>query len=129
MILGTQTEYGSRIPALYIRNADINTTHDSGSESGFHICTGLNNQKMFCKRFPIEIGTKYHVIIQQYQDFEHGATWYQIEIDGSVVFSKINNQPRNFESVKLFVSNPWNDAFGEKHGILENFSACNTNPQ
>ena len=46
---------------------------------------------------------------------------YQTEIDGKQKHSVVNNNPQEFENVKLYTSNTWNIPFTSDIGLLQNF--------
>lgn len=45
--------------------------------------------------------------VVQYQK-QSGKFVYEIYVDGTKVFGVINNDPREFENVEVFLSTPWN---------------------
>ena len=62
---------------------------------------------------------KYHLKIEQFQ--KDGKIMYQVMINGKTEYSAENTDPKDFENVKVFASDPWHDAFTSEYGILENF--------
>ena len=66
---------------------------------------------------------KYHAIIRQQYSNINGSYMYEIEIDGQIVLSEKNNQPKEFSNVLIYTSNPWRPSFTSEYGKLENFKA------
>ena len=94
---------GNRIPALFIDNIDKN----------LHLCfTGQFN-------FNFDLGQKYHILFQQYIFADKVIA--EIKIDGNIINSTENNQAKIFPGVKLYIANPWYEAFTSNYGLLENF--------
>ena len=100
--------YGDRIPAVFINKA-----------GHFHICSGVNGNKNFCKDVPFDLRKKYNLKIQQIK--ENGKTIYEIKINGKIILSTVNTKPMDFDNVKVYVSDPWYNAFTANIGILSNF--------
>ena len=111
--------YGDRIPAVFIHKAGY-----------FHICSGVNGNKDFSKDVPFVLGKKYNLEIQQKKEngkkihgiqIENDKTIYEIKINGKIILSTENKKPRDFDNVKVYVSDPWHNAFTANIGILSNF--------
>ena len=102
------------IPAVFLSPDDI------------IIYSNVNGCKNFCKIFPFDVGTKYHLKIQQYE--QYGKTIYAIDVNSNRIFHVQNEdfnvqnwEPREFNNVFVYVSDPWHDAFTSEYGILQNF--------
>merc|ERR1711993_183386 len=70
-------------------------------------------------KFNFDMYKKYHLKIEQFQ--KDGKIMYQVMINGKTEYSAENTDPKDFENVKVFASDPWHDAFTSEYGILENF--------
>ena len=46
---------------------------------------------------------------------------YQVMINGKTEYSAENTDPKDFENVKVYVSDPWYAPFTSEYGYLENF--------
>ena len=42
-------------------------------------------------------------------------------VDGNTIYSGENTDPKDFENVKVYVSDPWYASFTSEYGLLENF--------
>ena len=99
--------YGSRIPAVFIWNGQ------------FHICSGVSGNQSFCLQTNFYVGKKHHLKIQQFKSEEKKI--YEVKINGKTLYSGENTDPKDFENVEAYVSDPWHDAFTSEYGVLENF--------
>ena len=103
--------YGDRAPAFWI-SKDENGGH-------FNVVSAVSGDNGHAFDFQIELEKKYHFVIRQFEDHD-GKVTYEIEIDNEVKHSVPNDQAWDFTNVKLYVSDPWHQAFSSEHGILEN---------
>ena len=103
---------GDRIPAAWIN-----------SRGYIQISSSVNqNKDVYIHYDDFTIGKKHHYTIQQLPDSD-GLMKFTIEIDGKVMKSMVNNNPQDYENVKLYVSDPWHDSFQTRYGKLENLHA------
>ena len=100
--------YGDRAPAFWIRK-----------DGYFYVASAVSGDKNHWFDFQFELGKKYHVLIRQFEDHDEKVI-YEIEIDYEVKHSVPNDQAWDFRDVKLYVSDPWHQAFSSEYGILEN---------
>ena len=107
---GSISEYGDRIPALF-----------ANRNGYFAISSSVNGNSNHWYIVNYEVGQKYNIIIQQYQN-ENGKVMYEIIIDGLLMYSIENQQPKDFDNVKVYVSDPWTYPF---NGWIENFEVSN----
>lgn len=101
--------YGDRIPSVWI---------NKGAEH-FYIASAVSGNKDYKKTFDFDVGKKYHLKIQQIQS--GNKIIYEVLVDGNTIHSGENTNPKDFENVKVYVSDPWHDAFTLEYGVLENF--------
>ena len=101
-------DYGDRIPCVTI------------SKSGyFYISSAVSGFIDYMpKKFYFDVGKKHHLEIQQIQS--GGKIIYEMLVDGNTIYSGENTDPRDFQNVKLYVSDPWHDAFTSEYGMLKN---------
>ena len=101
------TKYGDRIPTVLLLK-----------DGNIRICSAINGDKNFCKGFKYELDTKYHLKIQQFRQNE--KTIYNIIMNDNIIYSGENKQPKDFDNVKVYVSDKWYDPFTSEFGLLEN---------
>ena len=100
---------GDRIPLVLVNK-----------DKYFYISTDLNGKvDKGTFKFNFDMYKKYHLKIEQFQ--KDGKIMYQVMINGKTEYSAENTDPKDFENVKVFASDPWHDAFTSEYGILENF--------
>ena len=100
---------GDRIPLVLVNK-----------DKYFYISTDLNGKvDKGTLKFNYDIGKKYHLKIEQFQ--KDGKIMYQVMINGKTEYSAENTDPKDFENVKVFASDPWFTSFTSEYGILENF--------
>ena len=85
--------------------------------SFFKICTNLPGRnfpglKHRCFTHEMNYGQKYHFVISQN---EEGI--FKIEKDGKVTKEDFNYNPKDYDNVKGYFSDPWQPGF---HGCLSN---------
>ena len=94
-------KYGDRIPAVWF----------VGHTTRLHICSAVNDNKNYCintkEGVPFHEYTKVEISQEQQSD---GSFLYQIRVGGNQIHSIINKQPRYFPNVKVYRSNPWDNA-------------------
>ena len=100
---------GDRIPALFVNKNGF-----------FYVCSAVDGNGDYCKKFHFEIGKQNQMTIQQLK--ENGEYWYEIIIDGASKFKIENKQPKKFSNVKLYASDPWYNPFSSDLGNI-----CNVN--
>ena len=101
-------EHGDRIPALFVNKAKY-----------FAFTMSNGNQHNYVWKFDYQLDTTYSVEIMQKPMAE--KLMYCIQIDGQSSHCKENTLPRSFDSVQLYLSDPWFETFS-KFGKLWNFS-------
>ena len=107
-IKDNHVKLGDRIPAVWINKAGY-----------FHISSAVNGNRNFVKDFNFDVGEKYHMKIQQFQ--RDNKIIYEVLINGKPIHSGENTDPKDFENVKVYVSDPWYNPFSSEYGVLENF--------
>ena len=91
------------IPAFWI--------HDSGY---FLICNSMiDNEEQPCHKEPFNYGQRYLFELSQ---SVNGI--FQIKMNGNIIRDIQIMKPQEYENVKAYLSNPWNDKF---YGCVENF--------
>ena len=100
---GDQNVQGSRIPAIYIKTNQFFITSDGA---------------FYDALFTFEFEKKYHIVIQQYP--VEDKVFAEIKINGEIIHSRENNVAKSFLGVKVYISNPWYQAFTSDYGLLEN---------
>ena len=96
---------GYRIPALFVHK-----------DQYFEIYTA--NDTFYPTLFNFEFGKKYHIVLQQYQ--LEDKVIEEVKIDGNIISSRENIQPKSFPGMKLYISDPWHPPFISNYGLLEN---------
>ena len=80
-----------------------------------HFASGVGSEGNRWRNEPFEISKDYNLIIQQYENNEN--VWkYEILINGNVIESVENNEPKVFNNVKFYASNPWDSAWDNGYG-------------
>ena len=96
--LGDKKCDGCCIPGMWISNTGL------AAISYITICTnGLNRQ---CYSHGMNYGQKYHFVIAQ---TEEGI--FKIEKDGKVQEEVKNRNPKDYDNVKAYFSDPWQPGF------------------
>ena len=72
-------------------------------------------------KFNATLEQQYHVVIRQ--QYSKSKAMYEIEIDGEIVLSEENKEPKELSNVMIYASNPWRFSFTSQYGKLENFKA------
>ena len=106
MTIGGNNGKNERIPAVFVNKAK-------------KIIFVMSNEHKHVWDFNYELNKKYSVEIEQKP--EGGKFMYCIQIDGESSHCKENTTPRSFDSVQLYLSDPWHETFS-KFGKLWNFS-------
>ena len=92
--------YGSRIPGIWIKhvNGTIHThVHFAIDENMGHSFDSPTTSIHLNKWIPI--------IISQIK--VGGDYYFKFETNGKVIYTKKNTKPRQYENVKIYISNPW----------------------
>ena len=71
------------------------------------------------------IGQKYHVLIHIYYNEDLKYYFYQLKIDDSTIKNVQVANPREYNNVILYASDPWQTSFTEDFGKVENFKVEN----
>ena len=104
---GNSGKHGDRIPALFANKSKF-----------FHFTMSIGDKKNYAWNFNYQLNKAYSVEIMQKP--VAGKYMYCIQIDGQS-HCKENTTPRSFDSVQLYLSDPWHETFS-KFGKLWNFS-------
>ena len=92
--------YGSRIPAVWI-------TYNKGSMK-FRADSAVNNDRKYSYVSPEiskELNTWFTIKISQVKSSNEYK--YKIELDGKEMHQVKNTHPKEFQNVKVYVSDPW----------------------
>ena len=108
---GNNDDYGDRIPSIYAKG---------GNNPFLHICSSISGNKNYCKNYNISSSTWISLRISQ-NKVENESYVFECSIDNIVLDTIENELPLEFESVKVYASNPWVPAF---NGILRNVEIC-----
>ena len=104
---GAYGVYGDRVPYVNI--------YKNGK---FYIDSAVSGNT--CTRtFHFDLEKKYHLKIQQFQ--RDDKIIYEVLINGKPIDSVENTEPKDFENVKVYVSDRWYASFTSEYGYLENF--------
>ena len=106
---GNRFEIGNRIPAIFMLDSQLYVAmalNGSGDTGYFG-----NN---------ISTNQWYGLSISQRKNSE-GDYMFEVMLDGSIVYSVVNQATQEFENVKIYVSDPWYTAF---EGRLKNIRVC-----
>ena len=95
-----------KLPSVYLTKNYIKFKNDGVTDYTF-------------KNFMLD--QQYHVVIRQ--QYSNKNAMYEIEIDGQIVLSEKNDEPKEFSNVMIYASNPWRHSFTSEYGKLENFKA------
>ena len=101
-------EHGDRIPALFVNRS-----------KKFSFAMNIGNDQDHVWKFNYQLNKTYSVEIMQ--KLVAGKLMYCIKIDGQSSHCKENTTPRSFDSVQLYLSDPWHETFSSI-GKLWNFS-------
>ena len=91
---------GGRIPAVFV---------NAGGKY-FYICYIVSGDTNYCHDFTYELNRGYHFEIAQ-QKRSTGEAVYSVNVNGETIHKKVNNMPRKYKNVKLYLSDPWHDTF------------------
>ena len=92
---------GDRVPGVWVINNEVLIAFAIGGNGNFY------------KNFAIEKNTWTEIDVSQKQSMD-GQYRYTIMINGEEKFTIVNTDPREFNNVKLFASDPWFDSFDGK---------------
>ena len=99
-ISGNSDVYGCRIPGIVIKYTNGNMF--------IHISSAINGNMDFSYDTPITpVPLNKWITINVSQTKVNDAYHYKIEMDGELVYTVENRQPREFQNVKIYISNPW----------------------
>ena len=101
---------GNIIPALWIYVPTAT----------FFISSAVNGDKDHWIEEPLTLGTRLNVTIEQIFDSD-GKVIYRIVINEASVYSIENHANKDFENVKVYLSDPWYSSF-KSYGIVHDFS-------
>ncbi|XP_065656161.1 uncharacterized protein LOC100212432 isoform X5 [Hydra vulgaris] len=108
-------KYGDRVPGVWF--------HNSGDGS-LYIAAPINgNLDRVFKTEPLPLNEWSHVEISQ--QLESSIYLYAIKLNGEIVFSEENKQPKSFDNVKVYASNPW---YAAQDGFIKDLSIVNGKP-
>ena len=104
---------GDRYPMLYCN-----------SQPAFWLTSSLNSNANYGKNYFYDVGTKYHIVIEQC--LENGQLVYKIIVNDEVFVTEVNSNPLTFDSVKLYAAGAWHTACNDENISLENLkvSTC-----
>ena len=100
------TTLNQKLPVVYLTRKNIQFRNN-----GFTIYDLKN----------LTLDQQYHVVIRQ--QYSNKKAMYEIEIDGQIVLSEENKEPKELSNVMIYASNPWRPSFTSQYGKLENFKA------
>ena len=104
--------YGDRVPGVWF--------HISGN-GGLHIAAPINgDSNRYFDTKPLALNEWTNVEISQ--RLEGNVYMYRIRINGEVVFTEKNEQPKSFENVQVYASDPW---YSVQDGSLKDFYFIN----
>ena len=102
-ISGDKDVYGSRTPGIWIKYTNGNMF--------IHITSAINGNMNFYYETPTTpVPLNKWLTINISQTKVNDAYHYKIEMDGELVYTVENRQPREFQNVKIYISDPWNIA-------------------
>ena len=104
--------HGDRIPSLFVNK-----------NKNLYYATSIGNHGKYVFTFPYELNRTYRFMISQTQSHA-GKFEYCAKIDDVIFHCVSNDQPRSFENVLLYFSDPWHESF-ENHGKLSNLKINN----
>jgi len=91
--------YGDRTPGLWFHGS-------ANSQSKLHICSAVNGNGNACYNSgSFNVGTWFNVKVTQ--QLIKGVYKYWIDIDGNKVHEWDNSQAREFNDVKVYLTDPW----------------------
>ena len=96
---GEDTGVGGRIPGIFVNPGKF-----------FYNCFHVNGDNNYCQRYNYQLNKENHFEISQIKNFK-GEAVYSIIVNGETLHEIVNTTPLNFKDVKLYLSNPWYEAF------------------
>ncbi|XP_065662129.1 uncharacterized protein LOC136084866 isoform X2 [Hydra vulgaris] len=106
------SNYGDRTPGIWF--------HENGNGT-LHVAAPINGyQNYYFNTDPLKLNMWTNIEVSQFLKSTYYL--YTIRINGDVVFSIINSQAQTFRNVKVYASNPWNEA---QDGFIKNFFIIN----
>ena len=96
---GNFGKHGDRIPGIWFQR----------SSTKFIVCSALNENSNYCRRInsPLPLNQYSKVIVQQVQSLPDYQYYYQVYINGKKVLNVVNKNPKVFNNVKYYASDPW----------------------
>ncbi|XP_065672701.1 uncharacterized protein LOC105845300 isoform X3 [Hydra vulgaris] len=91
------SKYGDRVPGVWFHNSGDGSLHIAASING-------NINRVF-KTEPVGLKEWSHIEIAQ--QLENNIYIYTIKLNGEEVFAEENTQPKLFDNVIVYVSDPW----------------------
>ncbi|XP_065656240.1 uncharacterized protein LOC136081866 [Hydra vulgaris] len=104
--------YGDRVPEIWFND---------DNKGGLRIDLPINNNSYYTY-FTKPLAVKTWTNIEVSQISKGSVHLSIIKLNGEIAFSEINNQVQNFDNVKVFASNPWNNA---QDGFIKNLFVLN----
>ena len=95
---GNDAAYGDAIPAVYV----------DGDTQNLRVVTAINGIKNFHNDYTLELGKEYNVVVSQ--DDVNGKTFFNIYVNGELIYEIENSSPESFGTVKVYQSDPWVDS-------------------
>jgi len=91
--------YGDRVPGIWYQAS-------RSSQSKLHVCSAVSGSGNNCyNSAAFSVGQ--WVNLKVIQQLVNGKYEYDVLIDGSRVYSLVNSQPREFNDVKVYLTDPW----------------------
>ena len=98
---------GDRLPSLSIRDEEL------------YVYSLVNGVHDYSYSFKYELGKQYQMTIKQVKAV-NGKYWYEIIVDGESKLKIENTQPKNFQNVHLYGSDPSSIPFSSDMGSICN---------
>ncbi|XP_065658659.1 uncharacterized protein LOC136083183 [Hydra vulgaris] len=106
------SNYGARVPGVWF--------HENGDGS-LYIASHINgNLDSGFTTMPVPLNEWSHIEISQ--QLERGKFVYKIKLNGDLVFVEENTQPKTFDNVQVYVSDPW---YIVQNGSIKDLSIIN----
>ena len=83
-----------------------------------HISSSVNSEGNYWKNVPYELDTDYNIVVQQFEERE-GIWIYEITVNGEVLHSIQNNNPKEYRNVRFYAGdNSNNRPFTSEYGKI-----------
>ena len=103
-ISGNSGKLGERLPAVW-----THTSQGDTNSRALHICSGVDTNSNYCYNSKLVVKNQWHSLTVE-QKLVNSKYIYSVYVNGKLLHTKENTNPRIYQNVKLYISDPWYSA-------------------